>query len=83
MEIIIDAIDQNYLMISDYSYHLLVIDVMVMIDSLINVNDTSFCVWLNFINWSTFCEDQSARMSFGEMYVICDEIPRCAEQLKS
>ena len=46
MEIIIDAFDHNYgyLMISDYSYHLLVIDVMVMIDSLINVNDTSFCV---------------------------------------
>ena len=46
MEIIIDAFDQSYgyLMISDYSNHLLVMDLMVMIDSLINVNDTNFCV---------------------------------------
>ena len=46
MEIIIDAFDQSYgyLMISDYSYYLLVMDLMAMIDLLINVNDTCFCV---------------------------------------
>ena len=49
MEIIIDVFDQ-ILMISDYSYYFLVMDLMAMIDLLINVNDTCFCVWLNFMN---------------------------------